>query len=269
MPSRLLVGLVLAALWLPVCFGLRAGLRKLPGSGRVCASLKDLSEGDAARAKEVVIELVRTTSSSSTSSPSSRRSARVVGSNAYNLYKDQEEDRMVNALTDSPVLKVVGLLFNPTTLLLVMYFSSIGWSQVLWLQKIFKLFGRGTLSKKQGDKGYVAPVEELPFQVFECEKCKMELRPARGRAEAIFGRERFRCSRCGSKASAYFNVDDLTDPRAVARLERIKKEQEEAASMGTGGEDDDEDGNEAQDDEDDEDDVPPPPKSAPRRPKKF
>ena len=113
----------------------------------------------------------------------------------------------------------------------------------------------------------MAPVEELPFQVFECEKCKMELRPARGRAEAIFGRERFRCSRCGSKASAYFNVDDLTDPRAVARLERIKKEQEEAASMGTGGEDDDEDGNEEEDDEDDEDDVPPPPK--PSRPKKF
>ena len=234
------------------------------------ASLKDLSNEDAVRAKEVVIELVRTTSTSSTSSPSSRRSAPVVGSNAYNLYKDQEEDRMVNALTDSPVLKVVGLLFNPTTLLLVMYFSSIGWSQVLWLQKIFKLFGRGTLSKKQGDKGYVAPVEELPFQVFECEKCKMELRPARGRAEAIFGRERFRCSRCGSKASAYFNVDDLTDPRAVARLERLKKEQDEASSMdSTGeGEDDDEDGTDAQDDDDEEDDAPPP-APAPRRPKKF
>ena len=42
----------------------------------------------------------------------------------------------------------------------------------------------------------------------------MEMRPARGRAEAIFGRPRFRCSRCGSKASAYFDVDDMSDPRA-------------------------------------------------------
>ena len=56
---------------------------------------------------------------------------------------------------------------------------------------------------------------------------KMEMRPARGRAEAIFGRPRFRCSRCGSKASAYFDVDDLDDPRAVARLERIEREKNE------------------------------------------
>ena len=45
----------------------------------------------------------------------------------------------------------------------------------------------------------------------------MEMRPAKGRADIILGRERFRCSRCGAKASAYFNIDDLEDPRAVAR----------------------------------------------------
>ena len=51
----------------------------------------------------------------------------------------------------------------------------------------------------------------------------MEMRPARGRAQVILGRERFRCSRCGAKASAYFDIDDMNDPRAVARMERMKE----------------------------------------------
>lgn len=45
----------------------------------------------------------------------------------------------------------------------------------------------------------------------------MEMRPAKGRADIILGRERFRCSRCGAKAAAYFNIDNMEDPRAVAR----------------------------------------------------
>jgi hypothetical protein len=66
----------------------------------------------------------------------------------------------------------------------------------------------------------------------------MELRPARGRAQVILGRERFRCSRCGAKASAYFNIDDMNDPRAVARLERLKEQENlEEADI-----DDDDDG---------------------------
>ena len=55
----------------------------------------------------------------------------------------------------------------------------------------------------------------------------MELRPARGRAQAIFGKERFRCQKCGAKASSYFDIDDLNDPRAVERLERLAREKEE------------------------------------------
>ena len=59
--------------------------------------------------------------------------------------------------------------------------------------------------------------------VCACQSCGMEMRPARGRAQVILGRERFRCSRCGAKASAYFDIDDMNDPRAVARLERMKE----------------------------------------------
>ena len=208
-----------------------------------------------------------------------QQEARVVS--AYTVYKEADAggggSRMVNMVTDSPAYRLLGFVFNPTSLLLVMYFSSIGWNQVLWVQKFFKIFGRGTLSKKEGDKGYVTPVEELPFQTFECEKCGMEMRPARGRAEAIFGRERFRCSRCGSKASAYFNVDDLNDPRAVARLERLKREKDDAANgVGLGDGDDDEDdeggdesGDGEEEDGDDEGSAPPPPPPTRRPTKKF
>jgi hypothetical protein len=52
----------------------------------------------------------------------------------------------------------------------------------------------------------------------------MELRPARGRAKAIFARERFRCQKCGAKAFSFFDIDDMNDPRAVARLQRLEKE---------------------------------------------
>ena len=54
----------------------------------------------------------------------------------------------------------------------------------------------------------------------------MEMRPAKGRADIILGRPRFRCSRCGSKAASYFNIEDMNDPRAVKRLERLKAQEE-------------------------------------------
>jgi hypothetical protein len=85
----------------------------------------------------------------------------------------------------------------------------------------------------------------------------MELRPARGRAEKIFGRERFRCSKCGAKASAYFDIDDLTDPRAVARLERIAREKEEEDNAPDVSDDDDDDeGDDDDDDEEEEEEKP-------------
>ena len=58
---------------------------------------------------------------------------------------------------------------------------------------------------------------ELKLLIIQNQVCGMEMRPAKGRADIILGRERFRCSRCGAKAAAYFNIDNLEDPRAVAR----------------------------------------------------
>lgn len=86
-------------------------------------------------------------------------------------YKENKEDKVSDVL-DSPVLKIFGVLLNPTTLLLALYFSSIGWSQVLWLQKILNVFGKGALVKKEDgtvESAAAAALKALPFQTFECE----------------------------------------------------------------------------------------------------
>lgn len=62
-------------------------------------------------------------------------------------------------------------------------------------------------------------------EVLECEKCRMQMMPAKGRATAILSKPTFRCARCGSKASAYFDIHNLDDPRAVARLKRLESEE--------------------------------------------
>lgn len=167
---------------------------------------------------------------------------------AYNsVYKEAKEDKL-SVVLDSPVMKVAEILFNPITLCLAIYFSSFGWSRLIWLQKILKIFGKGTLSNKpkKSDSTTGKLVDdtpsvsdaEIPYQIFECDVCGMEMRPARGRAEIVFGRDRFRCARCGSKASSYFNIDDMNDPRAVARKERIIREKaEEEGDDGDDGDD--------------------------------
>lgn len=151
------------------------------------------------------------------------------------VYKEVEEDKLTRIM-DKPFMKFFELLFSPITLCLLMYVATYGVAQVVWLQKIFKIFGMGTLAKKNKSDGKVdksseevesVESDETPFQIFECESCGMEMRPAKGRAEIIFGRPRFRCARCGAKASAYFNIDDMSDPRAVARKERIEQEKED------------------------------------------
>ena len=207
-------------------FGLQMGLSRSPG-------------------EEVVIEIVAKGSMKGAEGldRSQERSECVGVVAAYDeVYEEEKEDRMFQ-LVESPALKVLSVLLNPSTMVLVLYLTSVGWSKVQWLQKFFKIFGKGTLVKKPGEAGD-QDVEELPFQTFECEVCKMEMRPARGRADAIFGRPRFRCSRCGSKASSYFDVDDMDDPRAVARLERLEKEKNDEWT------DDDDDDDEYEDEDD-------------------
>lgn len=140
------------------------------------------------------------------------------------VYSDEKEDR-VSIVLDSPVSKVLDIVFNPFALVITLYFFILGANKFEdFFSRVLSIFGKKP--KKEDNKPSVK-VEDLPYQVFECEVCQMQMRPAKGRAEKIFGRERFRCSRCGAKASAYFNIDDMDDPRAKARVERLKREEED------------------------------------------
>ena len=170
---------------------------------------------------------------------------------AYNTVYRERKEEVVEKVLDSPISAVFGILFNPTTMVLALYFSSIAWTKVKWINNLLKMFGvKGNVNEDKNAVKGTKPADDLPFQIFECSKCQMEMRPAKGRAEVIFGRERFRCSRCGAKASAYFNVDDLTDPRAIERLERIAKEKEEEDDLrGTGDDDEDEEIEEEEEEE--------------------
>ena len=215
----------------------------------VTLNLKEFVGGpDAADAKDAIIEI--STSRRLVHGSSSMHNERELAFDT--VYKEYKEDKVAEVI-ENPLFRVFGILFNPTSMLVALYLSSIGWSKVLWLQRIFRLFGRGTLVKKPGKESKV-PEEDLPFQIFECEVCQLEMRPARGRAEAIFGRPRFRCSRCGSKASAFFDVEDMNDERAVARLKRLDALKHESFSDADGDGSDDYDLND-DDDYDGDDNV--------------
>lgn len=166
------------------------------------------------------------------------------------VYQEYQEETKVEKVLDSSAGKFLGILLQPSTLLLFMWAAGnwSTWMQKTWVQKFLKIFGRGKLAKNSNDPDAkpVVLMEDLPFQTFECEKCQMQMKPAKGRAEVIFGKARFRCSRCGSKADAYFDIDDMTDPRAVARAERVRKEEERRSSY----EDLEEDEENMEDDED-------------------
>ena len=155
------------------------------------------------------------------------------------IYNDDKEDRVSTIVDNRTISQVLGLITNPLALLLFIYTVLLGYNKVVdtWnnmISLIFKRKGKDNSSNSKGSitsssntqlQSTVNTIIDLPFQIYECEICQMQMRPAKGRAEKIFSRERFRCARCGSKASAYFNIDDMNDTRAVARMERLQQEE--------------------------------------------
>ncbi len=173
---------------------------------------------------------------------STAEEAKLVGRS--NLYRTEKVADKKTAVIQSSMSKVFNFVTNPFSFMVGLYIFAFGANQISDLKD--KLFGKKT-EKVVKTKEEIEAEQNMPFQVFECERCGMQLRPARGRAEKIFANERFKCARCGSKAGAYFNIDDMNDPRAVARLDRIKREEE--ASEGDYNDDYEEEGDSA-DDED-------------------
>jgi hypothetical protein len=111
------------------------------------------------------------------------KSASIIASYHPSVYEVEKEDT-VSMVLDSPVTKVFHLMTNPIALVLALYFSINGYNK---FNEIAAFFRKRSKSAKEGEGGVQ---EALPYQVFECESCEMQMRPARGRADKIFGRER-------------------------------------------------------------------------------
>lgn len=86
------------------------------------------------------------------------------------------------------------------------------------------MLANGVLYKVKQFVRFVKGVKEEPPQLYECEFCRLEMRPARGRETQILSRRGFRCAQCGAPGSAFFNTENMADPRAIARLRRLKSE---------------------------------------------
>lgn len=140
----------------------------------------------------------------------------------YNFaYHDSTVDDSISNVFDSAVSKVSNVVFNPLALVITTYILILGFNKL----KEFLSFSRRIAGLQLKESATAAT--ELPHQVFECEQCGMQMRPAKGRSEKIFGRKKFRCARCGAKASSYFNINNMNDARAKARLDRIELESQE------------------------------------------
>ena len=70
--------------------------------------------------------------------------------------QEHKTDRVAEVM-ENPLLRVFGILFNPTSMLVALYLSSIGWSKVMWLQRIFNIFGRGVLAKRKDGMTLLLP----------------------------------------------------------------------------------------------------------------
>ena len=89
---------------------------------------------------------------------------RAASSTYTTTYKETNEDLIAKA-QESPLGKVFGIAMNPTTLLLALYVSGLGWSNILKMM-------RKPLQKKESKSAAAAAAaaaEALPFQTFECE----------------------------------------------------------------------------------------------------
>ena len=121
------------------------------------------------------------------------------------VYQEYQEETKVENVLDSSAGKFLGILLQPSTLLLFMWAAGnwSTWMQKTWVQKFLKIFGRGKLANSNDPAAKpVVLMEDLPFQTFECEHCQMQINPPKDRSEVIFGKARLRASRAGRQVGA-------------------------------------------------------------------
>lgn len=158
------------------------------------------------------------------------------------LYKVSKVGRA--SIIEVVAMKIWEVLTDPMQLLSFMYFTGMAIMVMQGLAGKFQTF----LRRKSDTKETTLVTADIAQQVYECDNCHMQMRPARGRAQSILKSRLFKCSSCGADGSSFFDIDNLDDPRAVKRLERLK-----AAEAAEQARYDIPDGEEEEEDNDDDD----------------
>ncbi len=74
---------------------------------------------------------------------------------------------------------------------------------------------RSALDEPVGKFTSATLAEQSELKEFQCSSCGFTIFPARGR-EGKFFPDSFRCPNCGARKEAFFDMNDLSDPRTVA-----------------------------------------------------
>lgn len=148
----------------------------------------------------------------------------------FSLYQTEILDSGKNLIyQESLSKKILKMMKNPLNFLVLAYIVGF----IIMKTLNFYGFMKNLVNPKTSSDLTSFSKENLPkisddgSEIFECEKCGAQLRPAKGRAQIVLSKPNFRCPRCRSKSSSFFNINDMSDPRAIARIKKIEKEQSE------------------------------------------
>lgn len=148
----------------------------------------------------------------------------------YDVYQDSSTDNFATKLTDMKYAPFTKIFRHQMTWIILICLIRDGYKRLstyfrrnILKQNTFPEVNNPLFEARRKEAEY----EALGLETFECDKCGNQFKPATGRAKAIMSRPNFHCTRCKSKADRFFNIDNLKDPRAVKRWERLNKEEEE------------------------------------------
>jgi DNA-directed RNA polymerase subunit RPC12/RpoP len=161
----------------------------------------------------------------------------IYGINSYISHRDK-----AGAIFMAGVFVLVGFLYFPNL------FGHLAKKKILSEKEIHF---RELLTSLEGDKIDYDALQKI--DIYQCVTCDTQFRPAKGRVEVFLKNPRFQCPRCHAPNTAFYNIYDYKDTRAIARLEKLKlkKEQEKLEETTEGGDDDEETENEDEDDDND------------------
>jgi hypothetical protein len=101
-----------------------------------CRIAQSIGNADANRqsARPVIVHIVSKKETRRDSHLATGSSAKRSTGRKYTTYKEAQSSNVLEKISDSPITTFFGYILNPTTMLLTIYLSSIGWSKVLWVQ---------------------------------------------------------------------------------------------------------------------------------------